>query len=72
MNIEEEKKSKEKAGCKDFGSASKGFQEMFQKMRKRCTGQNGSIDCCDVMDEMMKEMMERFCAAKADDSKLDH
>ena len=69
MNTEETKDKKEKAGCTDSGAAFKGFQEMFEKMRKCCMGRDGSINCSAMMEGMMKEMMERCCGPKADGSK---
>jgi len=38
MNTEETKDKRDKAGCTEFASAFKGFQEMFEKMRKCCRG----------------------------------
>ena len=49
MDREKAKEKRDKKGCEDFGSAYKGFQEMFEKMRECCTGQEGSIDCCAMM-----------------------
>ncbi len=57
MNIKEETDKKDKAGCKDFRPPFKDSQEVFEKMRKCCTGQEGSIDCCAMMDGMMKKMI---------------
>lgn len=56
-----------KAGCTDFGSTSKDFQEMFEAMSKCCTGQGGSPDCSAIM----KGMMEMCCGPKADSTTAD-
>lgn len=71
MNTEETKDKRDKAECTELASAFKGFQEMFEKMRKCCMGQDSSIDCSTMMDRMMKEMMESCCEPKADNANSD-
>ncbi|NIM96592.1 MAG: hypothetical protein GTO24_00490 [candidate division Zixibacteria bacterium] len=71
MNTEKTKKKEDKAGCADFVSTFKGFQEMFkgmpEGMGKCCTGQDGTIDC----STMMKSMMEICCGPKTEDTEGD-
>jgi hypothetical protein len=54
MSTEKTKDTKDKTGCTDFRSTSKGFQEMFEGMSKCCMAQGGSFDCSAMMDRMMK------------------
>jgi len=56
-----------KAGCTDFGSPFKDFEEMFEAMSKCCTGQGGSPDCSAIMQGMMK----MCCGRKADNTAAD-
>ena len=67
MPTEGTKDKGDKAGCSDFGSTFKDFQEMFEAMNKCCTGQGGSPDC----SGMMKGMMKMCCGRKADNSTAD-
>jgi hypothetical protein len=65
MDTKETKGKRPKGGCNDFGSTSKGFQEMFEGMSKCCTGQDGSIDC----SAMIKGMMGTCCALKTENTR---
>ena len=75
MDTEKTKDRGNKAGCADFGPASKGFQEMFEKMSAKmgtcCSGQDGSVDCSTMMSGMMKGMAEMCCGPKTDETKTD-
>ena len=57
--------SKKNTGQTDFGPTSKGAQEMFEKMRDCCMGEEGPIDCSAMMDGMMKKKMEKCCGSRA-------
>ena len=72
MEKEEAKGKKEKTGCNEFGSASKNFQGMYEKMKEYCRGKESWIDCCAMMNGMAKEMMERCCAPKGEENSPDN
>jgi hypothetical protein len=59
-------KKKKTAGQTDFGPSSKGVQEMFEKMRDCCMGEQGPINCSAMMDGMMKKKMEKCCGPRAE------
>ena len=66
MKKEEAKSKKEKTGCNEFVSACKDFPGMIEQMKECCTGKENRIDCCEMMNRIRKEMMDRCCAPKGE------
>lgn len=71
MPSKREEGTKKKAGQADFGQHSKGFDEMYEKMEKCCSGKQASIDCSAMMDEMKRKMMEKCCGSRGEFEEAD-
>ena len=55
MSTKKTKEKADKAKCTDFGSAFKGFQEMFEMMSECCKDKITVTDCCSKMGRTFDE-----------------